>query len=126
MTHYKSYCFGVFIVLVLVDDLVGTTGLEVAEYETFGCIFPLPVDFGVPLVGLVGILLLAVVAVGDDDDDAIVAFVVVTVVDVTVEIVTAELVVLPTAGTLGLGGSVTDCTLPSVSVTGICQEIFIC
>lgn len=118
MTHYKSYCFGVFIVLVLVDDLVGTTGLEVAEYETFGCIFPLPVDFGVPLVGLVGILPVAVMVVGDDDDDEIVAFVVVTVVDVRVEIVTAEM--------LGLGASVTDCTLPSVSVTDICQEIFIC
>ena len=125
MTNYKSYCFGVFIVLVLVDDLVGTTGLDVAEYETFGCIFPLLADFGAPLVGLVGILPVAVVAEGDDDD-AIVAFVVVTVVDVTVEIVTVGLVVLPTAGTLGLGGSVTDCTLPSVSVTGICQEIFIC
>ena len=117
--RYKSYCFGVFIVLVRVDDLVGITGFDVVEYDTPGCaLLPLHV-FGVPLVGLVGVLLL----VGEVGDVAVVVKLVVKVVLVAVVVLTVGLVVLETQG---FGGSVTDCTFPSVSVTGSCQERFIC
>ena len=85
------------------DDLVGITGLEEVEYETLCCtLLPPPVVLGVPLVGLVGVLLPA----GDVGDVAVlVELVVVMVVLVAVAVVTVGLVVLETRG---FGMSVTD------------------